>query len=316
MKMINSNKGTNGIAITLLVILVALVAVIGGFTTNWYGLAPVAEEETQQQQQQQQQTQTTGKIATLKVSVFDNADTPNRYAGTAYCWDNSKPTELISGNSVSTSETAGTTVAPVNRYQDITCVAYDSSHYGVETPASLDLEANQLTLKTLNASTSKTIQFVEDGDTEAVGSIALTIAAGATDSYDSWTYKANTGDAGLNLKKVCVGSNSTNSEIASIEMDGFTTSGIPYRLRNSHDFCFEKSSATYIENYETVPFSTIRITTSGSFAIPETLNFSVIDEARYKSVDGSIKLGTQTDAPTPADVGVEDVFEYINVSAS
>ena len=98
-----------------------------------------------------------------------------------------------------------------------------------------------------------------------------------------------------------------------MEMGGFTTSTvIPFRLRNKADFCFDATSAEYVEDFNTKEYGNIKITMSSAFTVDEYLNMSIIDEAYYEGISGEIKLGTQNDATSPADVGTGDA--HLNFS--
>lgn len=308
------NKFTN----SMLAILVVTVVAVGGVLI--FGNPFQAEEEAPTGAEGAGSTAVpaseSGKIASFKLSVKDSQDNPARYTGTGYCWDKTTPNTLIGGGSVSLSASAGTTVSPVNLNQELECIAFDSTHYGMKESKKVLLQADQLILSSLNATTAQsdlTFLFFEDGSVES-GHASITISASATDTFDRWQVKANVADKGFNLKQICLGSNSSVSEITEISLAGLTSSSIiPYRYRNTMDFCFDLAEATYIEDFNTMDFGVIKITTGDAFAFDELINVTLIDEAYYESVLGGIKLGTQADDPTPDDTGAVDIFTNFTV---
>lgn len=313
MKKINKKANWQG---TIVVILIAVLVLGLGVWTRGFGLFPEEEIVTEEKIEKQVAAAKAGDISSYKLSAEDNSDNPTRYAATAYVWNTATPTKLKGGGSLTLSATTATTIPSTTVGESLTAVAFDSTHYGIETVLDLKGESDEDTLKTLNASSTNEIFLFEDG-TKEIGSPDLTIAAGATDTFDKWTYKANVADKGINLKGVCFGRNMTGdtSEIVSIKLDGFSTMTRPYRGRNTYTFCQQLPIAIYIEDYATEIFGSIKIEMSSGFtATRETVNMTLIDEAYFESIDGSIQLGIETDSPSPADVGLADVVIAFNIT--
>lgn len=310
MKLMNDKKGTNGLALTA-IILIALVVVSIGGVYLWDRFAP-QEEETQVEAEIQAEALKTGDIASFKLSSEDNQDNPTRYAGTGYCWNTATPTKLKGGGSVTLSKTASTTIPSVTVNENLQCVAFSATHYGIVKDIKVEGESFEAVVSSRNISSSKEVRFEEDGSSDT-GAIA--IPASSTDTFNLWAYKANVADKGFNLKKVCWGREADNtSEIINVEFAGFTKASVPYELRNRGAYCGELATAVYIEDNNEEIFGAIKFTTSGSFTVPHVGELTFIDEAYYESVDGSIKLGTQTDTDTPADVGITNPTTPLNIT--
>lgn len=256
-----------------------------------------------------------GKIASFKLSLLDNSDSPLRYAGTAYCYDVTKPKELIGGGSITTSATAGTTVSPVTMGQTIECIGFDSTHYGIKERSKIESESDQMIIDSLNASNTNEVTLWEDNQKETSNS--LTIAAGATDKFSQWSYKAAVSDKGFNVKEICFASNATsNSEIDSIEVEGWTkTNTVPYAYRNSAGFCHILPAAKYIEDNNEEYFSGIKVKTSNAFSVIEEVTAYLLDEGAYKSIDQSIQFGVEDDSTAPGDAGTTNANFKFNVTA-
>jgi len=283
---------------TMLLTLVVLVGVGIGFVTNWFGLIPEPTETIEEISE----ISKAGELTSFKLSVKDDGDSPNRYAGTGYCWYLDEPTTLIGGGSTSLSATAGTSISPVVIGKTVRCVAFDSTHHGMPENKQIKTEGEQLILDSKNISSLVGIHFYEDNTKETTPS--LTIPQSGTKKFNKIVFEGNVSDAGLNMKELCFGSNNSNSEVSSIEVGGLSTqSRIPYTLRNTHNFCFKWDNAVFLRDYDEIETGVVKITVTDSFTATETINMTIIDEAYFESIDGSIKLDTQADDVTPDDVG-------------
>jgi len=311
---LKTNKQATMFANTMLVILVVAVIGISGFMTDWFGLVtPEAEEEVETATAIAEATKT-GDIASFTLSAKDNADTPTRIATTGYCWNVDDPKNPKGGGSYSLSASAGTTIKPVTVNEKLECVAFDANQYGIKTPYTVQGESDELTVFTEKANTTHKFRIEEAGSVDSTATI--TIQAGATKTFNKFFYEANTKNAGLKIKMICVGRDTANTtQMTNIEIGGLTSvSSVPYRHRNQGAFCSVLPTAKYIRDFAEEEFGAIKITTSGSFTVGERLNVTLIDEAYYASIDGSIQLGVETDATIPADVGANDIAFNITVS--
>lgn len=307
-------KGSAYANILLTIIVILGITAVVGIPMGWY--------------EQEQTTPTghappskVGDLTSFKLTVEDDGDNPTRYAGTGYCYDVSKPTTLISGGSVSLSASASTTVSPVTIGQTIECVAFDSSHQGVPERMTLKTEGEEMILSSKNITGTAgdwSFNIYEDGAKETTKS--LIVPAGTSDKFDKFILGSEATDTGFNLKEICLGSNSTSSEISSITLNGLTAqTRIPYSLRNSADFCFKYDSANFIRDFNELIVDTIKITTTASFTAPENVTGYFLDEAHFEKVAGGIGFDVQDDTVTPATTGATDItggeFSFLVVPA-
>jgi len=298
---------------------VLVVCVIAGLGIGSYALFFMPKEEAPTGGESGDSK--SGDLSSFKMSVEDDGDNPTRYAGTGYCYDVKTPNELIGGGSISLSASAGTTVSPVTIGNTYECIAFDSNHLGIAEKKTIKTEGEQLVLSSKNISGTATdwsFEIYEDGAKETTKSI--TIPAGSTDKFDKFIVGSEASDTGFNFKEICIGSNSSSSEISSIEMKGLSPqSAIPYSLRNSADFCFEYSSPQFIRDYADLTVEDLKITTTASFTHPENMTMYFLDEAPFEKVKGGIGYAVQDDTVTPATTGATDItsgeFSFLVVAS-
>jgi len=317
----NRKAFATGLIVFLLVALVAIAGAGVGFMTNWFGLGKEEAKATATETARETAKVTNeGKVATFLLNVYDNQDSPTRYAGVGYCWDRNDVTQkVISGGSTTLSATAGTAIKPVVTGDKVRCVAFDGGQYGIEKDKDIVTESEELNLDSLNSSGTIAhyyTEFYESGSIET-GTPTLIIAAGAEKQWNKVIFYSNTSDKGFNLKEVCISSNQTSStEIQSVSLVGADSiDSQPYRYRNTHLQCMVLPQATYVEDFGNYEFGALRVKTTASSLVDELLNVTMIDESHYFGINQDIKIGVQSDTTTPANTGAADLQFQIKIDA-
>lgn len=305
----NKKAKINGYGIAIILMLVVVTGLV-----SWMALKPAPTGTTT----------TTGGLASFKISSIDSSSTNTRYAGTGYCWKANDPEKtLLGGGSITLSASAGTSVSSVNLGNTITCIAFDSTHYGIEKTVTIVEEGQELQLKTINSSASAfSLTTYYAGDVEDNASTS----AGGSVVIDKVLLSASSDYVGFNAKTMCLVSNNSNSELDSASVSGMIprTGKFPQSVKNNASACFDfateqmygrlSSSDARPTNKEII--GNIQLDFSNQLTATEVFSIQLFDNADYVNTGTTISKGLETDATTPVDTGVGYVVGTFTVDVT
>jgi hypothetical protein len=306
----------------LLVFVVIILAVVGYFAVNWMSSQQAITDDLTEDGIGGTGV---GEASKISIDAYDREPDPDdRFAGTYYCWDNLAPGTLLA-NAGTLSATASTSLASgINVGDDISCITFNTSYYGVTSTIKIDAEAETLELSSHRAPETYWVKVYDDGSSLTAGNIGtgqgaiffnLTLSASETDALDSIRLDLNESDRAYNVKGICFNL-VESSNINNIIVGDMTRGTAPSRLTRTSmcEYYYEITDAEMIHEFDEFVTGAVQIEATATNPA-ETINFTFIDEGHFVSsavdTNNQILTGIEDDAPTSTDVGTADAWYSI-----
>ena len=327
-KLIINKKGSStAVAIWVILVVIILIASIGGYAIIKYNARQTALDQQKQAEAEGKEPVSLadlrcGEISNLKLYVQDqeNNDPTTKVASEIYCIDKDGKKVIDGTNSSTTAETTGST----SKCNTIKCISFSKEAYYGE-------------WKTINTDFQETLHEIIPVSTVAKGGLlelyttTLTtgqvnitgVGANAEKTLDHLKYTNNDSDSAMNLAgfffDIGYGGNVSKIEVKSGDST-ITDTGLKFEVtadKEKDDFVSEidDDSATpgnqpiILHEYDEFESGKIIIgaNSNGCASGGEGITVYAFDKANFKARDGTIQFGHQTDTDTVADVGASHV---------
>lgn len=271
-----------------------------------------------------------GDAATLKTRAYDRESAANsQVAATLYVeeWNGQGggvgDFQLIEDATAMSASAATSTATSVGAHLKV--CSFDSTYYGNCDEVLVDKETKPISIDSFahvgSGSTAVKLTLYDSGSALTVNN--LTLGSGQTDALDYLRLEVNQSNKAFNFKMLAFDLGATNN-ITNIEAAGnlafeglsgasgslTESSVVPRRLRSALDYVFIVDSAIMLHEWEVLKTSSLSFQAESGQNPYEDLTIYVIDESRFKSVQGAtanrILVGVETDADSAADVGASD----------
>jgi len=266
-----------------------------------------------------------GDAATTKFRAYDNEDASlSQVAATLYVEEHSGEDYALIEDATAMSASAATSVSTTVGSELKAC-AFDSTYYGECAVFTVSKETMPKNLEVYAIASSVLVECYDDGS--KLTDCNLTLAAGQTDALDYVRIELNESDAAFNFKGIGIDTTASGN-ITNIDATGSITpsgslsvSTVPTRLNRGAydvDFYWTVADAVMLHEWDVITTSSVSFEADSGNDPSETATMYIVDESMFKSVVKStqnrILSGVETDASSPADVGITDPTLTINLN--
>lgn len=309
-----SKKGMSGMSVFLVVAVLAVISLLG---FSVFGPSTVQQTALQVPAEERSLAVNTGQIASVKMKAVDKeSSTLAQVSVPAYVWNSKDPSHLLNDATVLSASTT-TAVNSVSIGDNICYTAFNASFYGDVACKTISAQSDLLEIPVHAVATSALIEtYYKASIGDVNDELNISLGANQADSFTKLRIQNNNSNEMLNLKALVVDtvvrSNISDATVLGMEEN----SALPARLiaTDQANYRFDLPNALALREFEDFITGTFTLKADGdgcNGVNTENVVLRWLDESRFKSVKGadagSIALGVEDNANSPADVGRADL---------